>query len=323
MKLRAVWGNRPLLGVAAGALIQDEFGRVLLQRRGDDGLWGVVGGSLNPGEDGLTGARRELMEETGLTCDNLTWLGLDDGVQSGPNLTHRYPNGHEIAVVSLLYHARMPADALRDAQPDDSGETLELRWFPLGALPAVSGNINRVALNVLLRRAELPSLTMLDTPALDLSGQATYWADLRRLVGPDLPLFIPGSSVLVTDAAGRLLLLKHTHSGAWVLPGGKLDPGESLEDCARRELFEETGLSVTNLKRVQLLAGPELRFTDHKGVWDSVGMIYEAEGVTGDLRLPEGEITEARWFTLDELESVNLLGVYTGKAVRHWAGKTA
>lgn len=38
MKLRAVWGNRPLLGVAAGALIQDEFGRVLLQRRGDDGL---------------------------------------------------------------------------------------------------------------------------------------------------------------------------------------------------------------------------------------------------------------------------------------------
>lgn len=38
MKLRAVWGNRPLLGVAAGALIQDEFGRALLQRRGDDGL---------------------------------------------------------------------------------------------------------------------------------------------------------------------------------------------------------------------------------------------------------------------------------------------
>lgn len=65
MKLRAVWGNRPLLGVAAGALIQDEFGRVLLQRRGDDGLWGVVGGSLNPGEDGLTGAGANFWRKPG------------------------------------------------------------------------------------------------------------------------------------------------------------------------------------------------------------------------------------------------------------------
>lgn len=106
-------------------------------------------------------------------------------------------------------------------------------------------------------------------------------------------------------------------------PGGGLNPGEDFLSGVRRELLEETGLTVQTLKRVQFLAGPELRFMDHKGVWDSVGMIYQAEGVTGDLRLPEGEITEARWFTLDELESVNLLGVYTGKAVRHWAGKTA
>lgn len=105
--------------------------------------------------------------------------------------------------------------------------------------------------------------------------------------------------------------------------GGSLNPGEDFLSGVRRELLEETGLTVQTLKRVQFLAGPEFRFADHKGVWDSVGMIYQAEGVTGDLRLPEGEITEARWFTLDELESVNLLGVYTGKAVRHWAGKTA
>ena len=65
MKLRAVWGNRPLLGVAAGALIQDEFGRVLLQRRGDDGLWGVVGGGLNPGEDFLSGCAANCWRKPG------------------------------------------------------------------------------------------------------------------------------------------------------------------------------------------------------------------------------------------------------------------
>ena len=65
MKLRAVWGNRPLLGVAAGALIQDEFRRVLLQRRGDDGLWGVVGGGLNPGEDFLSGCAANCWRKPG------------------------------------------------------------------------------------------------------------------------------------------------------------------------------------------------------------------------------------------------------------------
>lgn len=65
--LRAVWGSRPLLSVGVSILIQDEAGRVLLQRRGDDGLWGTPGGGLDPGEDFLTAARRELHEETGLS----------------------------------------------------------------------------------------------------------------------------------------------------------------------------------------------------------------------------------------------------------------
>ncbi|RJF73649.1 NUDIX domain-containing protein [Deinococcus cavernae] len=318
MKLRAVWGNRPILGVAAGALIQDEQGRVLLQRRGDDGRWGEPGGGVNPGEDFLSGVQRELLEETGLDCPNLTWLGLEDGVQSGERMFLRYPNGHEMCIVDILFHGSLPAAALEHAQPDDSGETLELRWFPLDDLPELSSNINRNNLNILRRRAGMPELPLGPVPPLDLSGSGTFWADFRQLVGPQQPLFLPGASVLLTDEQGRLLLLKHANSGDWVLPGGKLDPGESLEDCARRETFEETGLSVTNLKRVQLLAGPEFRFTDHQGVWDSVGMIYEAQGVTGDLRLPAGEIEDACWFTPGELCRIRLLGLYTEKAVEHW-----
>lgn len=312
-----------MLGVAAGALIQDEQGRVLLQRRGDDGLWGEPGGGVNPGEDFLTGVRRELMEETGLDCPNLNWLGLEDGVFSGERMFLRYPNGHEVCIVDILFHGRLPAAALKDAQPDDSGETLDLQWFALDDLPELSSNINRNNLNVLRRRAGLPELPLGPVPPLDLSRSRTFWTDLRRLVGPQQPLFIPGSSVLLTDGLGRLLLLKHTTSGGRVLPGGKLDPGESLEECAQRELFEETGLSAQRLKRVQLLAGPEFRFTDYKGVWDSVGMIYEAQGVTGELRLPQGEIGDARWFTPDELQDADLLGVYTEKAVQNWVKSLA
>ena len=98
MDLRRVWGPRPLIAAAVGVLIQDEHGRVLLQRRGDDGLWGEPGGALDPGEDFLTGARRELLEETGLTCQGLSLLPVPEGLQDGPELYHRYPNGHEIYI---------------------------------------------------------------------------------------------------------------------------------------------------------------------------------------------------------------------------------
>jgi 8-oxo-dGTP pyrophosphatase MutT (NUDIX family) len=44
--------------------------------------------------------------------------------------------------------------------------------------------------------------------------------------------------------SGHVLLVKHRAHDFWLLPGGRLDDGESLVDCAERELWEETGLRI-------------------------------------------------------------------------------
>lgn len=318
--LRAVWGNAPLLSVGVSVLIQDETGRVLLQRRGDDGLWGVVGGGLEPGESFLEAAHRELLEETGLECPHLAPLPLEEALVSGPQFHHRYPNGHEIYLVGMRTHGTLPAAALALAQPDDSGETLELAWFRLDGLPPLSSNINRANMNVLRLRAGLPPSPLLPFP--DAPPDDGHLTRLRAAVG-SRPLFAPGASVLVVDDREQLLLLRHGRTGQWVLPGGKLHPGESFGTCAQRELHEETGLRAGRLTPVCLLQGPEFRYEDACGLWDSVGVLYRAEGVTGTLVLPESEIAEARWWAADEVSAAELLGRYTQRAVEAWRDRAS
>ena len=59
-ELRAVVGSRPLILVAAGALICNAAGDLLLQCRADDKLWGIPGGSMEVGESAEETARREV-----------------------------------------------------------------------------------------------------------------------------------------------------------------------------------------------------------------------------------------------------------------------
>ena len=66
MNLRKLVGHKPLMSVGIGCLIFDDKGRVLLQKRSDDNLWGNPGGSMNLGETIYETAKREIYEETGL-----------------------------------------------------------------------------------------------------------------------------------------------------------------------------------------------------------------------------------------------------------------
>jgi 8-oxo-dGTP pyrophosphatase MutT (NUDIX family) len=125
--IRKLVGHAPVMLCGGSVIVEDEKGRVLLQKRLDNGCWGYAGGAVEMGEKVEDAAKRELFEETGLIADELT---LFDAF-SGPETRFTYPNGDEVFFVDVVYLCRKYHGTLR-AQPE---EVAELRFFPVNALP--------------------------------------------------------------------------------------------------------------------------------------------------------------------------------------------
>jgi len=125
-ELRELVGHRPIIMVGSGILLVRED-TVLLQRRKDNGLWGIPGGSLEPGESLEGAAIRETLEEVGVVIDELTLFK----VYSGKDQFYTYPNGDQIYDVCVAFLSR---DFHGELQADPS-EVLELAFFPIKKLP--------------------------------------------------------------------------------------------------------------------------------------------------------------------------------------------
>lgn len=91
----------------------------------------------------------------------------------------------------------------------------------------------------------------------------------------------------------RVLVIRRDDNGRWEAPGGVLELGESFEDGVRREVLEETGLTV----KVERLTGVYKNLTH--GI---VAMVYRCHPGDGDTH-PTAEAREVRWMTREEVRS--------------------
>ncbi len=140
--IRQKIGHDRLMIVGAGVPVHKD-GKLLLQRRADDGTWADHGGCVEIGESVEDAARRELREETGLIAGELTLLG----VFSGEDMLHTYPNGDLAAIVSVLF---LCEDFTGELCPQTE-EVRDLQWFPLDALPVPFAPTDQPGLNACLK----------------------------------------------------------------------------------------------------------------------------------------------------------------------------
>lgn len=109
------------------AIVLNEAGEVLLQRRTDMPLWGLPSGSVELDETALEAVKREVAEETSLQVIQAEPMAL----YSGASQRFTYPNGDEIQCFSVAFVVRQ----WKGEPQADGVEGSEVRFFPLSRLP--------------------------------------------------------------------------------------------------------------------------------------------------------------------------------------------
>ncbi len=141
-----------------------------------------------------------------------------------------------------------------------------------------------------------------------------YVSELRKIVGKRA-LMVPAACVFLFNKNREILLVKRADDGFWCAPAGGIEPGEAPEEGARREVFEETGLTLGDLTLFSVSGGEDCHFIYPNGnesyAIDINYLCFEHFGV---IKVQEIEVDCAKFFDLSNLPEK--LGIKEGKVIK-------
>ena len=128
-----------------------------------------------------------------------------------------------------------------------------------------------------------------------------YVKFLRDHVG-HAPVLLCGAGVIIENPEGEILLQRRADNHCWGIAGGSIELGESTEEAAKRELFEDTGLIADELELFSVFSGKNQHYIYPNGdEVHVVDIIYRCKKYHGSLRRQEEEVEELRFFPLDAI----------------------
>jgi N utilization substance protein B len=194
--------------------------------------------------------------------------------------------------------------------------------WPINQISAIDRNVLRLGLYELLfdKKNETPSKVAINE-AIELAktfgGESSgkfvngvLGAVYREIGGEEddneiMEERLAGAVVYRSSAANLFFAFVHDIFGFWTLSKGRMNEKEKPEDCAKREIKEETGLDIKIEK--ELGTNEYIAFDPEKGKIKKIVTYFLASTVDKDLKLKDtGGLDNVRWFKLEELRDLKM-----------------
>ncbi|GIE85084.1 NUDIX domain-containing protein [Actinoplanes regularis] len=131
--------------------------------------------------------------------------------------------------------------------------------------------------------------------------EESYLGQLRGSVGPGRVLMTVGARAVLRDSVGRVLLIRRSDNGRWALPAGTMELRQTLRECAIREVFEETGLTVHGVTPFAIYSGEQLSTSAYGQPYQHITLACRADSWSGELLRETDETIDAGFYPVDAL----------------------
>lgn len=152
---------------------------------------------------------------------------------------------------------------------------------------------------------------------------AEYIKTLRKMVG-HTPILQCGASVIVVNEQGEILLQLRRDNHCWGYAGGSVELDEEVEEAAKRELYEETGLIANELELLGIFSGKDMHYIYPNGdEVSNIDIVYVCKSYSGNLKIQQDEVIKLKFFSLLDLPenifppNVKALKEYIRKKGKH------
>jgi ADP-ribose pyrophosphatase YjhB (NUDIX family) len=123
---------------------------------------------------------------------------------------------------------------------------------------------------------------------------------------PAVNSIVAAGSAIVTNSHGDILVHRRTDNDLWALPGGVMEPGESISDTVVREVHEETGLHVRPRHVIAVYSDPKHVFSYSDGeVRQEFSVCVACDVIGGELEISD-ESTELKFLPAADILNLNM-----------------